>query len=586
MRRIFIFLIAVLLTACSTATPAVPTSTAAPKATIAPVQATATPVEQQQQQPTATTLAPTATAVEPTPTLTSTPDAALAHQAEQVMNTSWSWTNSGLSGANSVRYALAFLAGGKLAVQAGCAPATGTYQLNGISLKLEASDPGQPVCPPGSRQAEFLQQIRSATSYGLQNGVLTLALDDGGAMQFSPTALLTPGQPADGTAVVNTQDFAPVHAGPGSQYPVYGVLIPGISAEATGRNLDSGWWSIKMPGYPDGMGWIDPAFIQVSNPDKADYIRIESLHVGNALLWPDNKAPRASLISPAFILSGPGETYPSILMGLPGDTFYVLGRSADSQYLAIYMGAERTPGGIGWILTSEADPHNTADVPVFPAPPVPAGGRFYQPAPGDPVAAALTVVNIRTGPGREYSEVDTLSRGEYALITGRSVDALWWQIRVSPGVSADGYAWVAQSVVRAVNPEKVTNIISIFPFPERRPDTISPACTVVNRSPRDLTRFNQGVDFTLQLEIRNDTDYTWSRGDIDFVYIDNMDNAMFHTGPNRIDLEETVIPGNTYVLKMDARTPIKHEGLFGERWVVRKEGGTVCTFTFQIRLNK
>jgi len=52
-----------------------------------------------------------------------------------------------------------------------------------------------------------------------------------------------------------------------------------------------------------------------------------------------------------------------------------------------------------------------------------------------------------------------------------------------------------------------------------------------------------------------------------------------------VDLEATVQPGQTYILKMDARTPIKHAGVFGERWVVRRAGGTVCTFTFQVRLN-
>jgi heat shock protein HslJ/uncharacterized protein YraI len=588
MRRIFIALLVILLTACSTAAPAVPTSTAAPSATAAALpQATATPA-QDKPQPTATLPAATATALpqpSATPAATSTPDAALALQAEQLKNTAWAWTASGLSGADALRYAVTFLPDGKLSVQADCAATTGTYQLNGAGLKFEASDPSQPACGPGSRQADFLKQLRATSAFQLKDGVLTLTSSTG-AMQFNPSALLTPAQPAAGSPQVKTSAFAAVHAGPGNKYPIYAVLLPGLSAEAAGRNFDSGWWAIKLPNYPDGMGWVDPTLIQVSNPDKAVYIPIEQLHVKGALLWPDNKAPRASLITPTPILSGPGAAYPSVLMGLPGDTFYVLGRSADSQYLAVYLGAERIPGGIAWVQTSEADPHNIDNVSVYPAPPVPSGARFYQPGPGDPIASALTVVNLRTGPGHEYSVVGTLSRGEFALITGRSVDALWWQVRVSPSLSDDGFAWVAQSVVRTVNPEKVTNIISAFPFPYRRPDTISPACTVVDRSPRALTRFNQGVDFTLMFEIRNDTSETWSKGDVDFVYIDNMDNAMFHTGPNRIDITEAVIPGNTYILKMDARTPIKHEGLFGERWVVRKAGGTVCTFTFQLRLNK
>jgi len=239
---------------------------------------------------------------------------------------------------------------------------------------------------------------------------------------------------------------------------------------------------------------------------------------------------------------------------------------------------------VAWVRAADTDSNHTDMAPVFPSPLVPSKARFYQPAAGDPLAIALTTINIRGGPGQEYTALETLNRGEYALITGVSVDRLWWQIRVSPSLASGGEAWVAQSVVRSVNPERVSNIISAFQYPELRPDTLNPPCVVVNRSPKDLSVFDQGNLFTIKLEILNNTGQTWSRGDVDFVYIDNVDNNMFHTGPNRLDLEETVTAGNTTIVTIDAKAPVKHAGLFGERWVVRKAGATVCSFTFQIRL--
>jgi PKD repeat protein len=56
-----------------------------------------------------------------------------------------------------------------------------------------------------------------------------------------------------------------VRQGPGTNYPVLGVLLNSQKAEITGRNADATWWQIKFPGTPDGVGWVSAAFATAEN---------------------------------------------------------------------------------------------------------------------------------------------------------------------------------------------------------------------------------------------------------------------------------------------------------------------------------
>lgn len=59
------------------------------------------------------------------------------------------------------------------------------------------------------------------------------------------------------------------------------------------------------------------------------------------------------------------------------------------------------------------------------------------------VAAADFAVNLRGGPGVNYSVISTLSPGEELEIVGRNQDSTWWQVTLPDG----GLAWAAAEVV-------------------------------------------------------------------------------------------------------------------------------------------
>lgn len=74
--------------------------------------------------------------------------------------------------------------------------------------------------------------------------------------------------------------------------------------------------------------------------------------------------------------------------------------------------------------------------------PTPAGGAAGMPL----VTAGDQLVNLRSGPGTEYDIVGALRPGQSLEITGRSLDAGWWQV-----AAPEGPAWVAARVVKTVN---------------------------------------------------------------------------------------------------------------------------------------
>ena len=587
MRRFYSLILAFLLAACSTASPMVPTTTLLP---------TSQPGSGQAAAPTATRAAPqsqpspTVQDQTPTPAPTATPPATATPlpppPGGDLGGTVWQWqalepaSGSAQAIPDPEHYAVAFLPDGKLNLQAGCAASGGSYQANGSSLTLQPDAP-QAACPAGSQADAFLKNLSAANAFIFSNGYLVLALQGGGVMKLIPAAIVNPSAPQAGGAAALAKTFASVRSGPGLSYPIYGVLPAGANAALGGRHFDSGWWALQMPGYPDQLGWVPPDAVQVSNEGSVPYLQVIFLQIGEKLLWPDLSDPRASMTSPANIYAGPGQPYPVVLVGLPGDTLYVIGRSPDSQYLVVYLGPNRVAGGTGWVASKDVETRNTAGVPVFQAPPLTAAALANGPT---AIAVGVMAVNLREGPDVAYPVVDVAERGQSLEITGQTRDHLWWQIRVPLSISPTGKAYVAQSVIRAVNAENVAILPDAFPPLYGQFEKIGPDCAVFSRTPLELQLFSRGEDFSADFEILNNTQKTWSRGDLDFVFLADIDNAPLHLGANRLDFNETVSPGRTIHLQFKAEAPPKHGGVFGEYWVIREAGKTVCSFSYLIRV--
>jgi heat shock protein HslJ len=105
----------------------------------------------------------------------------------------WQWSEFQSSDETVVKpenpeaYTLEFLPDGKLAAQADCNRAMGTYTVDGSLITLEVLGMTKAACPPGSLSDQYIEYLNNVVSYVFQDGDLYLALKfDSGILKFTP----------------------------------------------------------------------------------------------------------------------------------------------------------------------------------------------------------------------------------------------------------------------------------------------------------------------------------------------------------------------------------------------------------------
>ena len=85
------------------------------------------------------------------------------------------------------------------------------------------------------------------------------------------------------------------------------------------------------------------------------------------------------------------------------------------------------------------------------------GPGFGVPGPGEdvPTAVAIEPINVRSGPGSQYSSYGVVSIGTSGEVIGISEDGEWWVVRVSIEYAPDGRGWVKGEFVEVTNAENV-----------------------------------------------------------------------------------------------------------------------------------
>ncbi len=76
-----------------------------------------------------------------------------------------------------------------------------------------------------------------------------------------PTVTSSPGGPMVTVNADNEQ--INVRAGPGTEYPVVGVLVAGQRVPALGRSAGGDWVQIVYPGVPGGVAWVYAYLVSV-----------------------------------------------------------------------------------------------------------------------------------------------------------------------------------------------------------------------------------------------------------------------------------------------------------------------------------
>ena len=124
-------------------------------------------------------------------TVNAPPPAMAASGDSLLTDTVWAWQGTQMKDGSSVapdapeRYTLTFLPGGRANVRADCNRGSASYLLDGSQLSFGPVALTKMMCPPGSRDAEFLRGLAAVASQGWSGNELTLNLGDGAVMRFT-----------------------------------------------------------------------------------------------------------------------------------------------------------------------------------------------------------------------------------------------------------------------------------------------------------------------------------------------------------------------------------------------------------------
>ena len=138
--------------------------------------------------------------------------------------------------------------------------------------------------------------------------------------------------------------FLNVRGGPGANFEIVGKLVRGQGMDLVGRNLDSTWAQIQMPG--GASGWVSARYIAAS-------VRVDTLPLTSStgilptLPQPQSGTGQTGVVT-AFGLNirfGPGIGYHRFDGLAQGESVSLIGRNAAGNWLLV----QQANGTTGWV---------------------------------------------------------------------------------------------------------------------------------------------------------------------------------------------------------------------------------------------
>jgi uncharacterized protein YraI len=387
-------------------------------------------------------------------------------------------------------------------------------------------------------------------------------------------------QPAPGEPSAIANYNTAIFSGPGENYVVYGAFLGSQTALVTGKSEDGLWWAISVPVAPDGNGWVSAGWVTVNNADNVTVLPTPPVPPDADLVPPGPEDPQLVAIANVFVRTGPGDNYPAYGIALAGSSGRVIGISEDGLWWVVRINPEIVGTGYGWVLAEYTQASNTEGIQTIATPPTAVAVESAPPPAGVPVATAADFVNVRTGPGTNYTVIGVASPGASAEVSGKSADGAWWQVKIQTAYAASGFGWVSASYVYAQNIETVP-VVEAPPAPP----TVAPApppssaagCSLVSQNPSDGTIFSPGMSFSTTWVLQNSATERWDAGEYDIVYVGAVNNVRLHQGADLYDLATTVEPGSSYEFTLPMITPFDL-GIYGELWQVSLGNQAICQF--------
>ena len=175
--------------------------------------------------------------------------------------------------------------------------------------------------------------------------------------------------PPDGsTATVTNFEPLNVRSGPSTGYPIYGVAPIGSTAPVIGISEDGQWYvvTISTTYSPDGTGWVNYAYVVLSNPsgDTIPVIPNPAEEAPVAPPPPSEGLPMVTSTDAINVRNGPSNQCPSYGVAQIGASAAATGISADGIWIQIQIPTDVAPDGIGWVNVNYLIQSNTANLPV------------------------------------------------------------------------------------------------------------------------------------------------------------------------------------------------------------------------------
>jgi uncharacterized protein YraI len=179
---------------------------------------------------------------------------------------------------------------------------------------------------------------------------------------------------------------------------------------------------------------------------------------------PASNAPQVVMREPATVRSGPTLEFPVMGVAPVGARAEVIGESEDREWWAIRVPTTLSSDGTAWVPKVFTSATSISGVPVLRTPSLPNNITPAAPASGAPSLITIEPLNVRRGPGNEYSSIGAVARGTAMAVVGVSPDREHFVVNIPTSIDPSGQGWVP---ARFVNAQNVGNVPVIQPPPVR-----------------------------------------------------------------------------------------------------------------------
>lgn len=160
--------------------------------------------------------------------------------------------------------------------------------------------------------------------------------------------------------------------------------------------------------------------------------------------------------------------------------------------------AEAAVAGESATDSSSEETAVSEDAPVLEAAPV---------AEDAPTVTTLIDLNVRTGPGTNYTVVGVLKQGQSANIVGKSPNAHWWKIQCPEGVGSECWTSAGPQYSTPNNAAGIP-VAAVPQAPATHTPTVTPTTAEATYTPTPTTDANATITYTPTATQEGDPTYT------------------------------------------------------------------------------